>query len=364
MPSYTYIELGADGGGGSSIASTDDLPEGAVNLYFTDERAQDAVGAALTDTATVNLTYNDGANTITADVIAAGVDHGSLSGLADDDHTQYFLVDGSRNLTGDITRTATSGTTFAIKRATGSSGVAAFTLDDAANGTYTFNNGVLTSTGAITRMRISHSGDLASFVSAEASEIKIQGNPITFTENGGSSVADFKIRLRNTGSDFNGRIALDDDVQLHVAASNQAIYSNRTEGATSTAFTFDTVNTFSTAGAKLWKLNNNTATKFAIAPNGGIEVRRTSTAASASSAGEVIIGVTSTAAARTITLDSDDVVNGRVMIIKDESGGAGTNNITIDTEGAETIDGAASIVISANYGVARIYSDGTNWFTF
>jgi hypothetical protein len=34
---------------------------------------------------------------------AAGVtDHGALTGLSDDDHTQYFLADGSRNLTGAL----------------------------------------------------------------------------------------------------------------------------------------------------------------------------------------------------------------------------------------------------------------------
>lgn len=35
-------------------------------------------------------------------VIASGVDHGGLSGLGDDDHTQYLLEDGSRNLSGDL----------------------------------------------------------------------------------------------------------------------------------------------------------------------------------------------------------------------------------------------------------------------
>lgn len=35
--------------------------------------------------------------------IQALVDHGSLLGLADDDHTHYVLVDGSRNVTGAIT---------------------------------------------------------------------------------------------------------------------------------------------------------------------------------------------------------------------------------------------------------------------
>lgn len=78
------------------IGSTSDVPEGS-NLYFTDERAQDAVGGILTDTASINFTYDDAGNLITADVLPAGVDHGGLAGLADDDHTQYFMVTGRNN---------------------------------------------------------------------------------------------------------------------------------------------------------------------------------------------------------------------------------------------------------------------------
>jgi hypothetical protein len=42
---------------GTEAATTDDLPEGATNLYFTDERAQDAAGAVLDDTGDVELHY-------------------------------------------------------------------------------------------------------------------------------------------------------------------------------------------------------------------------------------------------------------------------------------------------------------------
>ena len=41
---------------------------------YTDERARDVIGAALTDTATVNLTHDDALNQIKADVITSGLD--------------------------------------------------------------------------------------------------------------------------------------------------------------------------------------------------------------------------------------------------------------------------------------------------
>lgn len=79
---------------------------------------------------------------------------------------------------------------------------------------------------------------------------------------------------------------------------------------------------------------------------------------------DVVIGVTSTAAARTISTTVGDQLPGRQMIIKDESGAAGTNNITFDPAGSVTVDGATTKVINTNYGVLRLYCDGTNWFTW
>jgi len=74
--------------------------------------------------------------------------------------------------------------------------------------------------------------------------------------------------------------------------------------------------------------------------------------------------VTSTAAARTITLPlANAVPAGWQTTVKDESGGALTNNITIARAGADTIDGATSNVINLNYGSRTVYSDGVSkWF--
>ena len=80
---------------------------------------------------------------------------------------------------------------------------------------------------------------------------------------------------------------------------------------------------------------------------------------------EVIIAVTNTDIPRTVTLPSPNLNdNGKIIIIKDESGQAGINNITIETSANETIDGESTKLINTNYGVIRLYSNGENWFIF
>jgi hypothetical protein len=66
----------------------------------------------------------------------------------------------------------------------------------------------------------------------------------------------------------------------------------------------------------------------------------------------------------TVTVSSDDIAAQRVIVVKDKGGGAGTDAITVDTEGSENIDGSASTTISTDYGVLRLYSDGDNLFSF
>ncbi len=77
------------------------------------------------------------------------------------------------------------------------------------------------------------------------------------------------------------------------------------------------------------------------------------------------IGVTSTAAPRTITLLNTNIIKNQSWIIKDESGGAGTNNISITVAGGvKTIDGLTTYLINNNYGSVRLIYDGTNYFIF
>lgn len=105
---------GSGGGGGSSpvtsvngqigeiVLDTDDIAETVTNKYFTDERAQDAVGSILTDTATIDFTYNDVANQITADVkdasigdakLGTGINANKIGGGAVS-NTEFSYLDG------------------------------------------------------------------------------------------------------------------------------------------------------------------------------------------------------------------------------------------------------------------------------
>lgn len=74
-----------------------------------------------------------------------------------------------------------------------------------------------------------------------------------------------------------------------------------------------------------------------------------------------LVAVTDTSSARTITLGTELVKNGRVIEVIDESGAAGTNNITIATEASQTINGASTVTITHNYGSVVLVSDGSNW---
>ena len=75
------------------------------------------------------------------------------------------------------------------------------------------------------------------------------------------------------------------------------------------------------------------------------------------------IGVTNTAARRSIKLPSAWGRAGRVYVIKDESGQAAAHPISVGASDAETIDGERTLTISTNHGVLRVISSGTSWFS-
>lgn len=87
-----YIEISpsavisVNGIAGAVNLSTNDIPEG-TNLYYTVERARDAVGAILQDSASISLTYDDDGETITAEIIPDGHYHTESIIIAISDET-------------------------------------------------------------------------------------------------------------------------------------------------------------------------------------------------------------------------------------------------------------------------------------
>jgi hypothetical protein len=97
--------------------------------------------------------------------------------------------------------------------------------------------------------------------------------------------------------------------------------------------------------------------------DGSQSVRRTAVAADYTLTDtDYYVGVSDTSVERTLTLPTASGKPGRIYVIKDESGGAGTHRITVKAPASETIDGAGELFINANYGVLRMISSGESWF--
>jgi hypothetical protein len=74
-----------------------------------------------------------------------------------------------------------------------------------------------------------------------------------------------------------------------------------------------------------------------------------------------IIGVNYSAPVAITLVNAASVPIGTVVIVKDESGNAGTNNITITPQSGQNIEGVSNQVIDSDYDLRRMYSNGSNW---
>jgi hypothetical protein len=75
---------------------------------------------------------------------------------------------------------------------------------------------------------------------------------------------------------------------------------------------------------------------------------------------DYVVNITDTSVPRSVSLPNPALV-GESFVIKDGSGGAGANAITI-TPAAGLIDGAANAIINTSYGSLTFVSDGTNYY--
>jgi len=96
---------------------------------------------------------------------------------------------------------------------------------------------------------------------------------------------------------------------------------------------------------------------------GGISYARTAvTSTITSSVSARILGVSASAALEIRLPAASGYSAGQYLTIKDEAGNAHSNNITILTTGADTIDGQSSIVLESPHAAVNLYCDGSAKF--
>ena len=76
--------------------------------------------------------------------------------------------------------------------------------------------------------------------------------------------------------------------------------------------------------------------------------------------GDFLLLVDATAAAVTISLPAAETARGAVIVTKKTD--ASANTVTLDPNGSETIDGASTRVITAQYDALTVACDGNQWW--
>jgi hypothetical protein len=74
-----------------------------------------------------------------------------------------------------------------------------------------------------------------------------------------------------------------------------------------------------------------------------------------------IIGCDSSGGPFTVTLPAASAVTGKLFTIADVQGSAATHNVTVARAGADTINGATSVVIEVAYSSVELRSTGSSW---
>ena len=100
---------------------------------------------------------------------------------------------------------------------------------------------------------------------------------------------------------------------------------------------------------------------------GGLTLnRRLVTSTITASVNDYFIGINSSGGAFEIRLlGASALDNGQMLVVKDENGSTGTNNVTIRASGSQTIDGKNSIVLESPNASVQLYCDGTSkYFIF
>lgn len=156
------------------------------------------------------------------------------------------------------------------------------------------------------------------------------------------------------------------------AAADSSLVTNGAEcgtggtGASSLAVTTGTSAGFSTITSSPTAVLNTDQAMFSVSLRGGSTAFMTIKHAVTSLAANTVLTSThsvvladASGGGITITLPTAVGIAGRIYTVKRTSSGA--NTVTVDTTSSQTIDGATTVVLNAQYTSLDLVSDGANW---
>lgn len=82
--------------------NTDEITEGSSNLFYTSERVDDRVAQLLTAGSNITLTYNDEANTLTISAVEDNLSNNTTNDLAEGNNNLYFTVERAQDAVGEM----------------------------------------------------------------------------------------------------------------------------------------------------------------------------------------------------------------------------------------------------------------------
>jgi len=217
-------------------------------------------------------------------------------------------------------------------------------------GSATLSDTVIVLAGTAERFRVDSAGNMGIGTSIPAEKLDVNGNVlvanyavITQTlrarDGVGSALHDILLRGGDglTGNHHGGNVTIQGGLKNGTGADGEII--------------------FKVAGAEAAKISasNNLDLSCGLIVNSAHAQAGTADVITVAD-DDFYVGVDCSGAAKTVNLPT--AVAGKKLVIKDESGDASTNNITV----SGTIDGAANYVMAVDYEALTLVSDGTNWF--
>lgn len=289
----------------------------------------------LTGTGEVVLTQVG--NNIDIAVVEGNIDHGSIGGLGDDDHTQYLLADGTRALSGDISFGMNKALSFRLETlvgdpAPGNQGRVFYNSTDTL---------VKVDTGSVIKpVGVSDHGGLTGLLDDDHTQYLLVSGARAVTGN-------FTV---------NGQYR-------NLANASWAAQSQEDDGATAVAYILDTANNLTNTSALLLSLRNNGVEKFAIDKDGNIIVNGIATSSLSSPTSlSALIDTDNDSTTETFKIehDSDTPGGGAVLMEVNEAGelllplitagihigGAGSPSSPLDVDGDADISG--DLILSGN----------------